>query len=154
MVSIWIETIVDNQNWHKTLYFYFSSPDFNFFTSIILCSVDHFPFEILLHGQRSIICSIRATFLFLFSFSKIEIFFEICFFFELEKNRFRILFFFGNPETSTFITLAISKCYGKVRVLFPRDNSFVSARKSHSSGVRGLVVRCLLFSPEGSCSNP
>ena len=29
----------------------------------------------------------------------------------------------------------------------------VSARNSHSSGVRGLVVRCLLFNPEGSCSN-
>ena len=34
---------------------------------------------------------------------------------------------------------------------FPRDNSLVSARKSHSSGVRGLVVRCLLFNPEVSC---
>ena len=50
---------------------------------------------------------------------------------------------------------AISKCYGKVRVLFsPGDNSLFSARKSHSSGVRGLVVRYLLFNPEGSCSNP
>ena len=37
---------------------------------------------------------------------------------------------------------------------FPRDNSLVSSRKSHSSGVLGLVVRCLLFNPEGSCSNP
>ena len=37
---------------------------------------------------------------------------------------------------------------------FPRDNSLVSARKSHSSGVRGLVVRSLLFNPEGSCSKP
>ena len=53
-----------------------------------------------------------------------------------------------------FITLAISKCYGKVRVLFFRATTLVSARKSHSSGVRGLVVRCLLFNPEGSCSNP
>ena len=53
------------------------------------------------------------------------------------------------------ITLAISKCYGKVRVLlfFPRDNSVISAGKSHSSGVRGLVVRCLLLNPEVSCSN-
>ena len=33
---------------------------------------------------------------------------------------------------------------------FPRDNSLVLARKWHSSGVRGLVVRCLLFNPEGS----
>ena len=32
---------------------------------------------------------------------------------------------------------------------FPPDNF----RKSHSSGVRGLKVRCLLFNPEGSCSN-
>ena len=37
---------------------------------------------------------------------------------------------------------------------FPRDNSLVSAHKSHSSGVRGLLIRCLLFNPEGSCSNP
>ena len=35
-----------------------------------------------------------------------------------------------------------------------RATTLVSARKSHSSGVRGLVVRCLLFNPEGSCSNP
>ena len=37
---------------------------------------------------------------------------------------------------------------------FPGDNFLVSARKSHSSGVRSLVVRCLLFNPEGSCTNP
>ena len=36
---------------------------------------------------------------------------------------------------------------------FPDDNSLVSARKSHRSGVRGLVVRCLLFNPAGLCSN-
>ena len=54
-----------------------------------------------------------------------------------------------------FITLAISKCYGKVRVLFfPRDNSLISRGNSHVSRVRGLVVRCLLFNPEVSCSNP
>ena len=53
------------------------------------------------------------------------------------------------------ITLAISKCYGKVRVLFfPRDNSLISRGNSHVSLVRGLVVRCLLFNPEVSCSNP
>ena len=53
-----------------------------------------------------------------------------------------------------FITLAISKCYGKVRVLFfPRDNSLISRVNSHISRVRGLVVRCLLFNPEISCSN-
>ena len=52
------------------------------------------------------------------------------------------------------ITLAISKCYGKVRVLFfPRDNSLISRGNSHVSRVRGLVVRCLLFNPEVSCSN-
>ena len=54
-----------------------------------------------------------------------------------------------------FITLAISKCYGKVRVLFfPHDNSLISRGNSHVSRVRGLVVRCLLFNPEVSCSNP
>ena len=52
-------------------------------------------------------------------------------------------------------TLAISKCYGKVRVLFfPRDNSLISRGNSHVSRVRGPVVRCLLFNPEVSCSNP
>ena len=51
-------------------------------------------------------------------------------------------------------TLAISKCYGKVRVLFFGATTFVSARKSHSSGVRSLVVRCLLFNPEVTRSNP
>ena len=52
-------------------------------------------------------------------------------------------------------TLAISKCYGKVRVLFfPRDNSLISRGNSHVSRVRGLVVRCLPFNPEVSCSNP
>ena len=37
---------------------------------------------------------------------------------------------------------------------FPRDNSLISRGKSHVSRVRGLVVRCLLFNPEVSCSNP
>ena len=56
---------------------------------------------------------------------------------------------------TTLFTLAISKCYGKVRVLFfPRDNSLISRGNSHVSRVRGLVVRCLLFNPEVSCSNP
>ena len=55
---------------------------------------------------------------------------------------------------SQLITLAISKCYGKVRVLFfPRDNFLISRGNSHVSRVRGLVVRCLLFNPEVSCSN-
>ena len=53
-----------------------------------------------------------------------------------------------------FITLAISKCYGKVRVFFPRDNSLVSDRKSHNSDFFGLAVRCLLFNPKGPGSNP
>ena len=44
-----------------------------------------------------------------------------------------------------FITLAISKCYGKVRVLFFRATT---RGKSHISRFRGLVVRCLLFNPE------
>ena len=37
---------------------------------------------------------------------------------------------------------------------FPRDNSLISRGKSHISRVRGLVVRCLLFNREVSCSNP
>ena len=37
---------------------------------------------------------------------------------------------------------------------FPRDNSPISRGNSHVSRVRGLVVRCLLFNPEVSCSNP
>ena len=70
---------------------------------------------------------------------------------------------YKSPKTPPFrgifpkqiITLAISKCYGKVRVLFfPRDNSPVSDRKSHNSDFFGLAVRCLLFNPEGPGSNP
>ena len=38
--------------------------------------------------------------------------------------------------------------------LFPRDNSLISRGNSHVSRVRGLVVRCLLFIQEVSCSNP
>ena len=52
------------------------------------------------------------------------------------------------------ITLAISKCYGNVRIFFPGDNSLISDRKSHNSDFFGLVVRCLLFNPEGLGSNP
>ena len=37
---------------------------------------------------------------------------------------------------------------------FPRDNSLISRGNSHVSRVRGLVVRCLLFNPEVSCSKP
>ena len=44
---------------------------------------------------------------------------------------------------------------GKCRsFFFPRDNSLISRGNSHVSRVRGLVVRCLLFNPEVSCSNP
>ena len=56
--------------------------------------------------------------------------------------------------TEWLFTLAISKCYGKVRVLFFRATTLVSACKSHSSGVRDLVVRCLPPNPECSGSNP
>ena len=51
------------------------------------------------------------------------------------------------PFWRLLITLAISKCYEKVRVLFFRATTLVSACKSHSSGVRGLLMRCLLFNP-------
>ena len=47
----------------------------------------------------------------------------------------------------SLITLVISKCYGEMRVLFLRSTSLVSAGKSHSPGVRGVVVRSLLFDP-------
>ena len=43
---------------------------------------------------------------------------------------------------------------GKCGCFFLRDNSFISRGKSHISRVRGLVVRCLLFNPEVSCSDP
>ena len=43
---------------------------------------------------------------------------------------------------------------GKCGRFFPGDSSLVSRGKSHSSRVRGLVVRCLLFNREVSCSNP
>ena len=39
-------------------------------------------------------------------------------------------------------------------LFFPRDNSLISRGNSHVSRVRGLVVRCLPFNPEVSCSNP
>ena len=35
-----------------------------------------------------------------------------------------------------------------------RQLSFHAASRRHISRVRGLVVRCLLFNPEVSCSNP
>ena len=35
-----------------------------------------------------------------------------------------------------------------------RATTRFTPQKSHSSGVCGLVVICLLFNPEGSCSNP
>ena len=50
-----------------------------------------------------------------------------------------------------FLKLAIM---GKCGCFFFRATTLVSARKSHSSGARGLVARCFLFNPEGSCSNP
>ena len=58
-----------------------------------------------------------------------------------------------NLDDHSLLSLHLSKCYGKVRVFFPCDNSLVSARKPHSSGVRSLVVKCLLFNPEGSRSS-
>ena len=42
---------------------------------------------------------------------------------------------------------------GKCGCFFPRDNSFVSARKSHSLGVRGLVVM-LAFQLRGFVFEP
>ena len=68
-----------------------------------------------------------------------------------ERNPFELNIFFQMENGQKIITLAISKCYGKVRVL---DNSLVLARNSRSSSFRGVGVRCLLFNSEGSCSNP
>ena len=49
-------------------------------------------------------------------------------------------------------TLAISKCYGKVRVLFfPRDNSLISRGNSHLSRVSGKM---LAFQPRGFVFEP
>ena len=42
---------------------------------------------------------------------------------------------------------------GKCGCFFSRATNLVSTRNSHSSDVRGLVVRWLLFNPEGSRSN-
>ena len=66
---------------------------------------------------------------------------------------------FRTHEVGGYILLRYYTCDKQVLwenagTFFPRDNSLVSARKSHSSGVRGLVVRCLPFNPEGSGSNP
>ena len=53
------------------------------------------------------------------------------------------------------ITLAKKQLlWESVGAFFPRDDSLVSAGKSNSSGVCSLVVRCLLFNPEVTCSNP
>ena len=41
-----------------------------------------------------------------------------------------------------------------MRSLFFRGLLSRLSRKSHCSGVLGLVARCWLFNPEGSCSNP
>ena len=61
-----------------------------------------------------------------------------------------------NPTASIIRNYTCDKqvLWESAGAFFPRDNSLVSVRKSHSSGVRGLVVRCLVFNPEGSCSNP
>ena len=43
---------------------------------------------------------------------------------------------------------------GKCGCSFFRATTLISRGNSHVSRVRGLVVRCLLFNPEVSCSNP
>ena len=43
---------------------------------------------------------------------------------------------------------------GKCGCFFFRATTLISRGNSHVSRVRGLVVRCLLFNPEVSCSNP
>ena len=65
----------------------------------------------------------------------------------------------GRSEKTTHIFFNNYTCDKQVLwesagVFFPRDNSLISRGNSHVSRVRDLVVRCLLFNPEVSCSNP
>ena len=76
-----------------------------------------------------------------------------CFFVFFSPDLFMKFSNFSKTVHTIFITLAISKCYGKVRVFF-RATTLISDRKSHNSDFLGLAVRCLLFNPEGPGSNP
>ena len=59
------------------------------------------------------------------------------------------------PRSRSFLHLRQASVMGKCGCLFfPRDNSLISRGNSHVSRVRCLVVSCLLFNPEVSCSNP
>ena len=57
-------------------------------------------------------------------------------------------------EYLNFYTCDKQVLWESAGAFFPRDNSLISRGNSHVSRVRGLVVRCLLFNPEVSCSNP
>ena len=65
------------------------------------------------------------------------------------RIRFRVHVAFFDQR---FYTCDKQVLWESVGVFF-RATSPTSARNSHSLGVRGLVVRCLLFNPEGSCPN-
>ena len=72
------------------------------------------------------------------------------------KRDYLVTLFFNPHELTKIVLYTCDKqvLWESAGPFFPRDNSLVSARKSHSSGVRGLVVRCLPFNPEGSVLNP
>ena len=57
-------------------------------------------------------------------------------------------------RTPSYYTCDKQVLWESAGAFFPRDNSLISRGNSHVSRVRGLVVRCLLFNPEVSCSNP
>ena len=59
-----------------------------------------------------------------------------------------------NKRSQYYYTCDKQVLWQSAGAFFPRDNSLISRGNSHVSRVRGLVVRCLLFNPEVSCSNP
>ena len=86
-------------------------------------------------------------------FTKLPLLYEL--YGESHFSLFASIFPLPNKETfQSYYTCDKQVLWECAGAFFPRDNSLVSARKSHSSGVRGLAVRFLLFNPEGSCSNP
>ena len=65
------------------------------------------------------------------------------------------------PRTATcqaqqthFYTCDKQVLWESAGAFFFRATTLISRGNSHVSRVRGLVVRCLLFNPEVSCSNP
>ena len=75
-------------------------------------------------------------------------------------SKISFLIFLGNFFKSLkgspliFLHLRQASVMGKCGCFFFRATTLISRGNSHVSRVRGLVVRCLLFNPEVSCSNP